>query len=1258
MQTWVTASVTNASQYVIVQGDVTATVLINSIFMVVGSYLPYFVSVTPTYDALEDETTVTLTGNYQEATNATASAVFSIDFTTPDALPMINKGDAGAGTLFNIGMMRVQAVITDFRMNYQPRLSYFSYDDETETVSLTNLIVPGTIRLTGAGTVAAPIISVGETNTGLYRSSAGVLDVAASGARIAQFVHVSSAVNYVRMTAGATGNGAFISAMGSDTHVPLTLQSQGTSSSISFAPNSVLQAYVFHTASAVNYVAMTGAASGNAPRIVAAGAAANISLEIGSRGTGSVFVRTNNGAQIQAAFLHTASANRYVTITGSQDVNPTIGVSAGSLAISAPLIASSSAQFMGSLEQLVANSGYINTNTGASDKQWRLGGSSSGQFGITEVGVADRFIIAAGGAATLTGTLSATGNITTGSGDGAFAGLTAGQLGVSGYGGIWGTAVTPSTTNYALASNGSFGILNGTNTARLAVNGLAIADATSTGLAVTGTLTTTGNVDTANGFGYRWGTGAVQIYSNGTYLRARTNSVDRIELTDAGLAVTGTLSAQLLNLDATVATVYDATSDDGQVDALGLNVTNQSEVVGSFSQINLRVSGASGRAVARLVAIRTASATSDLAVVLESSNTKFEAFRFKSDRNIEHFANNNGYLNTNTGASNKQWRLGGGSSGQFGITEVGVADRFIIAAGGVATLTGNLSVSGYIDTTDVYANGGWFRNTGLTGLYNSTYTKHFYADSDWSWAVGGDGSGNAGLKLRSSHAGTVYGYLYGNVDGVGILRSDGNWGLRIPGTTGSLQRYGSGGPYTIWDEANDGAGSGLDADLLDGLQPAATNTVSTIMSRDSSGNTALNYLTSNWIYTTSGNSGIGSDITRIYCTYTGDGYIRYLDKAEFKVLVGLPYTTWDRRDMTTDSTYWNGSTGWSGWGPNDLPSYGSCFFDVWGGSNFPSGTSHIHGFQALHHTQYGLQIGGQYSQNGTIFTRAMSAGSWGAWQKIWTEASDGAGSGLDADTLDGYQGSTYVGQLGNTYYQVNTWLQLNGHYGLYCPTINSAHFYPNASGTYGTWQINGSRNGHTGIYFNDSGMTLMMNSASCGFYRQSVGWHFYVESGEGYLWTDSRRIITDVNVPVQSIESVYDSVTTGTSIIPSDDTVPQNTEGTEILTATITPRRAGSKILITAMGWGSLSVSANIKAALFLNSDASAVATTDTTVPAANYATPFVVRYQYSPGSTSAITVRLRFGCDTGTWTINGSNGGRLHGASSRISLTVQEIPA
>lgn len=43
----------------------------------------------------------------------------------------------------------------------------------------------------------------------------------------------------------------------------------------------------------------------------------------------------------------------------------------------------------------------------------------------------------------------------------------------------------------------------------------------------------------------------------------------------------------------------------------------------------------------------------------------------------------------------------------------------------------------------------------------------------------------------------------------------------------------------------DGAGSGLDADLLDGLTSASTNTVSTIVARDASGNFAAGTITAN-----------------------------------------------------------------------------------------------------------------------------------------------------------------------------------------------------------------------------------------------------------------------------------------------------------------------------------------------------------------------------------------------------------------------------
>lgn len=91
---------------------------------------------------------------------------------------------------------------------------------------------------------------------------------------------------------------------------------------------------------------------------------------------------------------------------------------------------------------------------------------------------------------------------------------------------------------------------------------------------------------------------------------------------------------------------------------------------------------------------------------------------------------------------------------------------------------------------------------------------------------------------------------------------------------------------------------------------------------------------------------------------------------------------------------------------------------------------------------------------------------------------------------------------GTSYYQVETWLQLNGGHGLYCPSINNAHFYPNDA-SYGSWRILGSRNGWTGLHFGGAnGITLMMNEGEFGFHREGVGWVGRFTSGRFYGTAD------------------------------------------------------------------------------------------------------------------------------------------------------------
>jgi len=85
---------------------------------------------------------------------------------------------------------------------------------------------------------------------------------------------------------------------------------------------------------------------------------------------------------------------------------------------------------------------------------------------------------------------------------------------------------------------------------------------------------------------------------------------------------------------------------------------------------------------------------------------------------------------------------------------------------------------------------------------------------------------------------------------------------------------------TVWHEGNDGSGSGLDADKLDGLElhTGRNNVANRVVRTDANG-----YIQAGWINTTSGDSGT-TTISRIYASH--DGYIRYYTPANFGAQIG------------------------------------------------------------------------------------------------------------------------------------------------------------------------------------------------------------------------------------------------------------------------------------------------------------------------------------------------------------------------------------
>jgi hypothetical protein len=105
-----------------------------------------------------------------------------------------------------------------------------------------------------------------------------------------------------------------------------------------------------------------------------------------------------------------------------------------------------------------------------------------------------------------------------------------------------------------------------------------------------------------------------------------------------------------------------------------------------------------------------------------------------------------------------------------------------------------------------------------------------------------------------------------------------------------------------------------------------------------------------------------------------------------------------------------------------------------------------------------------------------------------------------------------------------------------------------------------------------------------------------------------------------------------TAVIPFDNTTPQNTEGVELLTVSITPKSASNLLIIEVdiaaadgNGVGAVIIS------LFKDSTVDAIATAYSVIPSADYSDLLHLSHIMPAGSTSSTTFKIRFGPQTGT---------------------------
>ena len=135
------------------------------------------------------------------------------------------------------------------------------------------------------------------------------------------------------------------------------------------------------------------------------------------------------------------------------------------------------------------------------------------------------------------------------------------------------------------------------------------------------------------------------------------------------------------------------------------------------------------------------------------------------------------------------------------------------------------------------------------------------------------------------------------------------------------------------------------------------------------------------------------------------------------------------------------------------------------------------------------------------------------------------------------------------------------------------------------------------------------------------------------------------------------AVATGTTVMPFDDTVPQNTEGDQYMTLAHTPLATTNILEIQVTAVVAASLAMGIGVALFQDSTAGALAGAYEILAAANNIATVTFTHKMVAGTTSATTFKVRAGpSSAGTVTVNFQSVGRIHGGVLASSLTIREF--
>jgi hypothetical protein len=255
---------------------------------------------------------------------------------------------------------------------------------------------------------------------------------------------------------------------------------------------------------------------------------------------------------------------------------------------------------------------------------------------------------------------------------------------------------------------------------------------------------------------------------------------------------------------------------------------------------------------------------------------------------------------------------------------------------------------------------------GTSGNLDTEYDAQMFS---WSTSTTGKPADNYGQGISIVSSGKTH-------------NNSNNWITQLGfGTTNNTSyfrtkvNYGGWSDWrTIWNSANDGSGSGLDADLLDGQHGS-------------------------YYYPASNPNGYTSNVGDITGVTAGTGLSG--GGASGSVTLNLSNTmapaVATELSSSVDLDTLNGSA--AGF------YYQTANSDT-AGNNYPNGQAGSLIVQKS--AGNATQLYQTYSTSPELFFRSNYTAGYTAWRKVWHDGNDGSGSGLDADLLDGQHGSAYL----------------------------------------------------------------------------------------------------------------------------------------------------------------------------------------------------------------------------------------------------------